>query len=186
MGSKKFLTGKSNEAIFFYLRLSLNKLMKRFVEVEQHLRTHDIRLTGERQLIVRRAVAYLHFTAEELVKDVRAIDPSVSRASVYRTLALLHETGVVEKHDFRYGPPNYEVTFAKAHHDHLMCVQCGEIIEFQEPRWEVLQEEVAKRFGYQLLTHTHKLYGLCGTCQRLPASQRKHPHPHLHVEEVVA
>ena len=159
--------------------------MKRFIEVEQLLKTQGIRLTGPRQLIVRRAVAYLHFTAEELVKDVRAIDPSVARGTVYRTLALLHQAGVVEKHDFRYGAPNYEVTFAKAHHDHLMCVQCGEIIEFQEPRVERIQDEVVKRFGYQLLSHTHKLYGLCRACQRTD-SKRAPKHPRLHVEEMVA
>ena len=159
--------------------------MKRLIEVEQLLKTQGIRLTGPRQLIVRRAVAYLHFTAEELVKDVRAIDPSVARGTVYRTLALLHQAGVVEKHDFRYGAPNYEVTFAKAHHDHLMCVQCGEIIEFQEPRVERIQDEVVKRFGYQLLSHTHKLYGLCRACQRT-ARPRAPKSPHLHVEEVVA
>ena len=161
--------------------------MKRFVEVEQLLKTKGIRLTEQRQLVVRRAVAFLHFTAEELVKDVRAIDPQVARGTVYRTLALLHDAGVVEKHDFRYGPPNYEVTFAKAHHDHLMCVQCGEIIEFQEPRVERIQDEVVRRYGYQLLSHTHKLYGLCRSCQRTtPVSTLRRAHPNLHVEEVVA
>ena len=159
--------------------------MKRFVQVEQLLKTRGVRLTPQRQLIVRRAVTYLHFTAEELVKDVQGADPSVARGTVYRTLALLHEAGVVEKHDFRYGPPNYEVTFGKAHHDHLMCVQCGEIIEFQEPRWERLQEEVVRRYGYQLLSHTHKLYGLCAACQRVDPKRAPKP-PHLHVEEVVA
>ena len=159
--------------------------MKRFVEVEQLLRSKGIRLTPQRQLVVRRAVTYLHFTAEELVKDVRANDASVARGTVYRTLGLLHEAGVVEKHDFRYGPPNYEVTFGKAHHDHLMCVQCGEIIEFQEPRVERLQQEVVKRFGYQLMSHTHKLYGLCAACQRLDRKRRP-KHPELHVTEVVA
>ena len=159
--------------------------MKRFVQVEQLLRSKGIRLTAERQLVVRRAVAYLHFTAEELVRDVRRVDPSVARGTVYRTLSLLHQAAVVEKHDFRYGPPNYEVTFAKAHHDHLMCVRCGEIIEFQEPRVEMLQQKVVKRYGYQLLSHTHKLYGLCQTCQRLdPARTPKRLK--LHVEEVVA
>ena len=159
--------------------------MKRFVEIEQLLRTHGVRLTSQRQLVLRRAVSYLHFTAEELVKDVQHFDARVARGTVYRTLALLHKAGVVEKHDFRYGPPNYEVTFAKAHHDHLMCVQCGEIIEFQEPRVETLQQAVVKRYGYQLLSHTHKLYGLCGTCRR--ANPKRAPkHPHLHVEEVVA
>jgi len=159
--------------------------MKRFVEVEQLLRQRRIRVTAPRQLIVRRAVGYLHFTAEELVQDVRAIDASVARGTVYRTLALLHQAGVVEKHDFRYGAPNYEVTFGKAHHDHLMCVRCGEIIEFQEPRWERLQEEVVKRHGYQLLSHTHKLYGLCARCQHSDP-KRAPKQPRLHVEEVVA
>ncbi len=161
--------------------------MKRFIEVEQLLRSKGMRLTGPRQLVVRRAVAYLHFTAEELVKDVHTIDPSVARGTVYRTLALLQDAGVVEKHDFRYGAPNYEVTFAKAHHDHLMCVRCGEIIEFQEPRIEEIQDEVVRRFGYQLVSHTHKLYGLCGVCQR---QERKlkvgAKSPQLHVEQVVA
>ena len=159
--------------------------MKRFVEIEQLLRTRGIRLTPQQQLVLRRAVAYLHFTSEELVKDVRLFDPSVARGTVYRTLTLLHQAGVVEKHDFRYGPPNYEVTFAKAHHDHLMCVQCGEIIEFQEPRVETIQQQVVKRYGYQLLSHTHKLYGLCAACQRTDPKQAP-KHPHLHVEEMVA
>ena len=158
--------------------------MKRFVEVEQLLKAKGLRLTPQRRLVVRRAVTYLHFTAEELVRDVRGVDSSVSRGTVYRTLALLHGAGVVEKHDFRYGPPNYEVTFGKAHHDHLMCTGCGEIIEFQEPRIEHLQAAVVRRFGYKLMSHTHKLYGLCARCQRLdPAQVRKHPT--LHVEEVV-
>ena len=159
--------------------------MKRFVEVEQLLRSTGVRLTAQRQLVVRRAVATLHFTAEELVKDVRVIDPSVARGTIYRTLALLHQAGIVEKHDFLYGPPNYEVTLGKAHHDHLMCVRCGEIIEFQEPRIERLQERVVDRFGYRLLSHTYKLYGVCQPCQSKDPKQSP-KHPELHVTEVVA
>ena len=162
-------------------------LQERFDQVEHLLTRSGIRLTPERRLIVQRAVSFLHFTAEELVKDVRKADASVARATVYRTLSLLRDVGVVEKHDFRYGAPNYEVTFAKAHHDHLMCVFCGEIIEFQEPRVETIQEEVVKRYGYQLLTHTHKLYGVCKAC-RYKGAKRVHraTPPHLHVEEIVA
>ncbi len=159
--------------------------MKRYLHVRHLLKERGVRLTTQRELVLRRALSHLHFTSEELVSDVQTIDPSVSRASVYRTLALLHEAGVVEKHDFRYGPPNYEVTMGKAHHDHLMCVQCGEIIEFQEPRVERLQDEVVKRYGYQLLSHTHKLYGLCRTCQRVERT-RSPRHPELHVTEIVA
>ena len=160
-------------------------IKKRLADVERLMHAKGVRLTAERRLILRRAVAFLHFTAEGLVKDVRASDPTVARGTVYRTLALLHAVGVVEKHDFLYGPPNYEVTFGKAHHDHLMCIQCGEIIEFQEPRVETLQQDVVKRFGYQMLSHTHKLYGLCRTCQQLRPG-RAHKPPHLHVEEIVS
>jgi len=163
------------------------RLAERFKQVEDLLAQHQIRLTEERRLIVRRAVSFLHFTSEGLVKDVHRVDASVARATIYRTLALLQDFGVVEKHDFRYGPPNYEVTFGKAHHDHLMCVQCGEIIEFQEPRVETLQEDVVRRYGYQLLSHTHKLYGLCRACQRTaPKRLRTATPPPLHVEEIVA
>ncbi len=158
--------------------------MKRLIYLSQLLRQQGIRLTSERQLILRRALSHLHFTAEELVRDVRHMDDSVARGTVYRTLQLLHEAGVLEKHDFRYGPPYYEVTLGKAHHDHLMCIQCGEIIEFQEPRVEAIQQDVVERFGYQLLSHTHKLYGVCGGCQRQVRTTAK-THPRLHVEEVV-
>ena len=159
--------------------------MKRFVEVEQLIKSRGVRLTAQRSLVVRRAVSHLHFTAEELVADVRHADGSVARGTVYRTLTLLHQAGVLEKHDFRYGPPYYEVTFGKAHHDHLMCVQCGEIIEYQEPRVEKIQDQVVKRFGYQLLAHTHKLYGICAVCQRRERTSVAKP-PQLHVEEIVA
>ena len=159
--------------------------MKRFVQVERLLKERGYRLTNPRRLVLRRALSHLHFTAEELVADVKGIDRTVARGTVYRTLVLLHDAGVVDKHDFWYGPPYYEVTLGKAHHDHLMCVQCGEIIEFQEPRVEKLQDEVVRRHGYQLLSHTHKLYGLCASCQRLtPRPSAKSPH--LHVEEVIA
>lgn len=158
--------------------------MNRFLEAKLVLKKRGILMTPQRDIVLRRALSYLHFTAEQLVHSVQAANPGISRASVYRALGLLHEAGLVEKHDFLYGPPNYEVTFGKPHHDHLMCIHCGEIIEFQEPRWEKMQEEAAKRFGYHLLSHTHKLYGLCGTCHRLPKARRRLP-PKLHVEEVV-
>ena len=167
-------------------RFPSKRLNERFEQVEQLLTQSNIRLTPERRLIVRRAVSFLHFTAEELVKDVRSADATVARATVYRTLALLQDVDVVEKHDFRYGAPNYEVTFAKTHHDHLMCVSCGEIIEFQEPRVEKLQDEVVRRYGYQLLSHTHNLYGVCRACRKkgVKSVHRSVP-PALHVEEIV-
>ena len=159
--------------------------MKRYTYIRQVMRQRGLRLTAQRELVLRRALSHLHFTAEELVVDVRAVDPSIARASTYRTLGLLQQAGIVEKHDFRYGPPYYEVTLAKGHHDHLMCVKCGEIIEFQEPRIETLQDDVVRRHGYQLMSHTHKLYGLCRACQQVTGKTTGGV-PQLHVETVVA
>ena len=88
--------------------------INRYIQIEQVLREKGVRLTFQRKLVLRRAVSHLHFSAEELVKDVQGIDHTVSRGTVYRTLSLLHDAGVVEKHDFRYGPPNYEVVFDRA------------------------------------------------------------------------
>ena len=158
--------------------------MDRLITIAQQLRASGVRLTPQRQLVIRRALAKLHFTAEELVADVRRIDDSVARGTVYRTLRVLKDAHILEKHDFHAGPPYYEVTSGKAHHDHLLCTRCGEIIEFQEPNIERLQMELAARYGYKLLSHNHKLYGLCRKCQkRGPCA---HPgHPHLHVEQII-
>ena len=154
--------------------------------VEEWLKERGLRLTTQRRLVVRRAAAYLHFTAEELVADVQKLDRTVARGTIYRTLILLDQAGILEKHHFRYGPPYYEVTLGKSHHDHLMCIQCGEIIEYQEPRVERLQEGIVKRFGYRLLSHTHKLYGLCPRCQRTRAKPLARKRPALHVEQIIA
>lgn len=158
--------------------------MKQFEYVKALLKERKVRLTLQRELVLKCALKHLHFTAEQLVADVQSVNTSISRASVYRTLSLLLDVDVIEKHDFRYGAPNYEVTFGKAHHDHLMCVKCGEIIEFQEPRVEQLQDSVVMRYGYKLLSHTHKLYGLCPKCQKINVKSSKKP-LRLHVEEIV-
>lgn len=159
--------------------------MDRTKLVEQWFKERGVRLTTQRRLVVRRAASHLHFTAEELVADVQKLDPTVARGTIYRTLILLDEVGILDKHHFRYGPPYYEVTLGKSHHDHLMCITCGEIIEYEEPRVEKIQEEIVKRFGYQLESHSHKLYGLCPRCQRSRGKPLAKKRPDLHVEVVV-
>ena len=158
---------------------------KRLILVEEVLKKRGVRLTPQRRMIVRRATEHLHFTAEELVADVQKLDASLARGTIYRTLILMGEAGILEKHHFRYGPPYYEVTLGKAHHDHLMCIQCGEIIEYQEPRVERIQHDIVKRFGYELVSHTHKLYGLCRRCRKVRSKPLARKRPNLHVEVVV-
>ena len=125
-----------------------------------------LRSTNQRSLIVETFfLAPNHVSIEELLAHVRVKDPKVGYATVYRTLKLLTECGVANERRFSDGLTRYELADA-SHHDHLICVSCGDITEFEEPRIEELQERVAKKYGYALRSHKHELYGICAKCQK--------------------
>ena len=131
----------------------------------------NLKLTRPREIIVQKILvtkAGEHFSADELWERLRKKDKRVSKATVYRTLGLLVEKKVVEEHDFGRGQKYYERMMERPHHDHLICVQCGRIIEFENPEIEHLQEEIAKREDFVIAYHSHKLFGTCSRC-----SQRK-------------
>jgi Fur family ferric uptake transcriptional regulator len=133
--------------------------------LQDYMASRGLRSTGQRKLIVETFFrADDHVSIEELLADVRAKDPRVGYATVYRTLKLLAECGVANERRFGDGLTRYELADDTAHHDHLICVQCGEITEFEEPRIEELQDGVARKHGFRLLTHKHELYGTCAKC----------------------
>ncbi len=107
-----------------------------------------------------------HVSIEELLARVREVDPAIGYATVYRTLKLLTECGVAHERKFGDGLTRYELADGEAHHDHLICVECQRIVEFEEPRVEALQDEIAKKHGFVVRSHKHELYGLCPDCQR--------------------
>lgn len=125
-----------------------------------------LRSTDQRRLIVETFFkARNHVSIEELLGQVRAQDARVGYATVYRTLKLLTECGVAFERRFGDGLTRYELADEESHHDHLICVECGLIVEFEEPGIEQLQEGVAKRYGFALKTHKHEMYGVCPDCQ---------------------
>ncbi|MCC6646255.1 MAG: transcriptional repressor [Polyangiaceae bacterium] len=125
-----------------------------------------LRSTEQRRVIVERFFeSPAHITIEELLAVVRSADPRVGYATVYRTLKLLAECGVAVERRFGDGVTRYEVANDDHHHDHLICVECGTISEFEEPAIEALQEEVARRHGFAVKSHKHELYGTCAACQ---------------------
>ena len=125
-----------------------------------------LRSTDQRKLIVETFFrAENHVSIEELLAQVRARDPRVGYATVYRTLKLLAECGVANERRFGDGLTRYELADDAAHHDHLICVECGDIVEFEEDRIEELQERVAREHGFVLRSHKHELYGICPRCQ---------------------
>ena len=127
---------------------------------------HGLRSTGQRRLIVDEFFrAKAHITIEELLTAVRRADPRVGYATVYRTLKLLAESGVASARQFGDGMTRYEVADGEAHHDHLICLECHEITEFEEPRIEALQDDVAARHGFEVRSHKHEMYGICARCR---------------------
>ncbi len=132
-----------------------------------HMAKKGLRSTDQRRLIVETFFkSPNHVSIEELLAQVREQDPKVGYATVYRTLKLLTECGVAFERRFGDGLARYELADDEAHHDHLICIECGTIVEFEEPRVEALQEAVATQHGYELRSHKHELYGVCGDCQR--------------------
>ncbi len=118
-----------------------------------------LRMTDQRRVIARvLSEAQDHPDAEELHRRAAAIDNRISIATVYRTVRLFEEAGILERHDFRDGRSRYEEA-PEQHHDHLIDVSTGKVIEFRDEEIERLQQAIAERLGYRLVDHRLELYG---------------------------
>lgn len=106
-----------------------------------------------------------HVSVEELVARVRRLDPRISVATVYRTMKLLADCGLAIPRQFGGSQTRYEAAAGRAHHDHLICTGCGEIVEFANERIESLQTMVARRHGFAVESHKLELYGRCARCR---------------------
>ncbi|MBX3247985.1 MAG: transcriptional repressor [Myxococcales bacterium] len=107
-----------------------------------------------------------HLSIEELLGLVRERDPKIGYATVYRTLKLLKDSGLAYERHFGDGVSRYEIAVEDEHHDHLICLECGTIVEFENEKIEALQDEIAARHGFKLKRHIHELYGICGDCRK--------------------
>ncbi len=128
--------------------------------IEKACQEKGMRMTGQRRIIARViAEAKDHPDVEELHRRASAIDPHISIATVYRTVKLFEEAGILERLDFRDGRARYE-PIGDEHHDHLIDLNTGEIIEFTSQEIEELQERIARELGYKLVDHRLELYGI--------------------------
>src|ERR1700733_14210777 len=144
------------------------------VILHQYMAKKGLRSTDQRRLIVETFFhSPNHVSIEELLAQVRAHDSKVGYATVYRTLKLLTESGIAFERRFGDGLTRYELADDESHHDHLICLECGRITEFEEPEIETLQEKVALRYGYELQSHKHEMYGICPDCRAKSTSTRK-------------
>tara|TARA_B100001996_G_scaffold200440_1_gene153433 strand:+ start:324 stop:734 length:411 start_codon:yes stop_codon:yes gene_type:complete len=130
------------------------------VSIEQKCIDKGVKLTDQRKIIAKvMSESDDHPDVDELYKRVSKIDSKISIATVYRTVKLFEESGILAKHDFKGGKARYE-ELRESHHDHLIDVKTGEIIEFVDDEIEKLQKKVAEKYGYDLVDHKLELYGV--------------------------
>ena len=128
--------------------------------IEQRCIDKGMKMTDQRRVIARvLSEAEDHPDVEEVYRRSTAIDPRISIATVYRTVRLFEEANILERHDFGDGRARYEESLNE-HHDHLIDMQSGRVIEFTSPEIEALQREIALRYGYRLVGHRLELYGV--------------------------
>ena len=135
----------------------------------------NLRLTAQRQAIIDTALSTRqHFTAEQLLAWSRRRDKSVSRATVYRTLPLLTESGLVREMDFGKDYKFYDPNYAEhPHHNHIICQDCEKIVEFDSPKIERLETEISQRLGFSVKTHRLQITASCEELKKLGACRKK-------------
>ena len=134
--------------------------------IEEKCKAKGVRLTDQRKIIAQvmsdskdKYGSKDHPDVDELHKRVSQVDNKISIATVYRTVKLFEESGILAKHEFKGGKARYE-ELNEGHHDHLIDVKSGEIIEFVDDEIEKLQEKIAEKYGYRLVDHKLELYGV--------------------------
>lgn len=134
--------------------------MQQPIDIEALCAERGLRITDQRRVIARvLSEADDHPDVESLHERASAIDPKISIATVYRTVRLFEEAGILDKHDFGDGRARYEPA-PEAHHDHLIDVETGKVIEFVDPELEALQRQIAEKLGFRLVDHRMELFGV--------------------------
>lgn len=136
----------------------------------EHIQKSGLRHTAQRDLILEIFLrTEEHLSSEDLYWLVQKEDASVGHTTVYRTLKLLTEAGLAREVRFGDGKTYYEHHYNHEHHDHMICTNCGKVIEFFSPEIESLQETVAAQYGFRLTHHSMRILGFCKDCQKIDA-----------------
>src|SRR5262245_7467499 len=117
-----------------------------------------------------------HVSSEDLYHLVKVKDPTVGFTTIYRTLKLLVECGLARELEFHDGRMLYEHEYKHTHHDHLICTQCGKLIEFYDEQIERRQDAIVQRYDFKPLRHSHRIFGICAECQKAEAETERAAH----------
>lgn len=131
----------------------------------RYLEDHNLKRTQQREAVLEVFLSMKgHVTSDELYQKTREKHPHIGYTTVYRTMKLLCDAGLATERHFDDGVARYEI--CHEHHDHLVCVRCGKIVEFECSMIESAQDRIANEYGFRLLRHRHELYGHCPKCQK--------------------
>ena len=133
----------------------------------RYLREQGLPVTPQRETVAEAIFASAgHLSVEDIENALRGSGERIGKATIYRTVEILVRSGLVEEHDFGEGFKRYEHLFGSTPvHEHLICINCHEVVEFQSPDVVRIQEEAANQHGFQSVRHRLEIYGLCGSCQ---------------------
>lgn len=133
----------------------------------KHFQKAGLKRSSQRDLILEVFLETKgHFSSEELYQLVKQKDPSIGFTTVYRTLKLLTESGLAQQVNFDDGRTRYERNYQDRHHDHLICVECGNLIEFYSEAIENMQDRIAESYKFKPTHHSLRIFGLCASCQK--------------------
>lgn len=131
-----------------------------------YLQQNKLKLTPHRELILETFLDNEgHRSVEDVYRTVRDLDPRIGYTTVYRTMKLLASSGLAREVDLADGITRYEHLFNHEHHDHMVCMQCGQSIEFYNPDLERLQDAASEHLGFKVMDHRLQIYGLCRDCR---------------------
>jgi Fur family ferric uptake transcriptional regulator len=143
-------------------------------DLDDYMLRQGLRSTEQRRLIIETFFTTPeHVSLDELLERVRQADSRIGYATVYRTMKMLSDGGIAHERKFGDGFTRYELADGEAHHDHLICLTCNTIEEFEEPLIEELQDRVAARYGFAVHHHKHELYGRCRRCLAAEPTARR-------------
>ncbi|HEV2914512.1 MAG TPA: transcriptional repressor [Pyrinomonadaceae bacterium] len=151
----------------------------------QHLQKAGLKRTAQRDLILDVFLrTEKHLSSEDLYRLVQAEDQTIGQTTVYRTLKLLTEAGLAREVRFGDGRTHYEHNYKHQHHDHMICTECGKIIEFYSAELEALQDAMAAKYRFEPTHHLLRILGVCADCRRQARERKKQEtsaQPHVHV-----
>lgn len=139
----------------------------------KHIQKQGLKRTAQRDLILEVFLrTEAHLSSEDLYRLVQKEDPSIGHTTVYRTLKLLTEAGLAREVRFGDGRAHYEHNYKHQHHDHMICSECGKVIEFFSAELEAIQDATAAKHKFQITQHLLRIIGICADCRRAKAAAR--------------